>query len=313
MQGAQAPNEVVTVHADSFAAGETGTDDLDRAGVGPWLPEGGHEHGTIYNEEIRVAGGHALAFIAEGAGHGELDDVELLAGRGAEFLQTFQILREDGVVLFLGVWLDAGDEAVGFVETGHVVDVTVGVVADYAFAEPVDVGDAEVITQGLLNLVFGQAGVAVGVEQALLAGEQCTLAVDVDGAAFEDHIAHEAAEFKGFFDAGGDFVIEVVGRVFVAPGIVGPVSEGDLAGFEVFNEDGAVVAAPRVVGWVVVEGDAVEACTGAVAEAAGAGVKFFCGVDPDRLEAADGFDDAGEVVGDGPVFSGPSRVVVRPG
>jgi hypothetical protein len=73
------------------------------------------------------------------AGHGEFDDLKRAAGLVAGFLQPAAIVGEDFVVVVFGVGLDGGDDRALGDETGQVVHVAVGVVADDAFAEPDDV------------------------------------------------------------------------------------------------------------------------------------------------------------------------------
>lgn len=244
---------MVTINPDRLTAGETARDDFQSPRIRPGLAESGHEHRAVDDEEIRITRRHALPVKAEGARHGQLDDVEFFSGRGTKRFQPFEIRREDGVVFLLRIWFHAGDEAIGFVEAGHVVDVTVRVVADNALAEPENLVRPEIFFQGLLDLRPVQLGIAVGVEQALLAGEQEAFAIHVDRSAFEHHVVHETAQTGDTLDARRDLVVEIVGRIFVAPSVVGPIGQRDLAGGGVFDKNRPVVAAPSVVGGVVVE------------------------------------------------------------
>ncbi len=114
------------------------------------------------------------------------------------------------------------------------------VVAGRATVEPENLVDAEVVVEGLLDLLARDAGVALldlG-EEALLGGEEDSGSVGVDGAAFED----EAVGFAVFADdlgaelfhrvELGDVVRDLVVAapvVVLGPGVEVPVGDGDLA------------------------------------------------------------------------------------
>ncbi len=107
--------------------------------------------------------------------------------------QAVEVFGEGEVVLVVGVGFDGGEDGVFGDEAGDVVDVAVGVVAGAAAVEPDGLVDAEVVVEGLLEVLAGfvfvaEAGVALldfG-EEALFGGEEDAGAVGVDGAAFED-------------------------------------------------------------------------------------------------------------------------------
>src|SRR5207245_4031354 len=72
-------------------------------------------------------------------------------------------------------------------ETGEIVDVSAGLVVEYAPAQPDDVTHAEVLAQQPLDVGALEARIAVGVEEALLGDERRAFPVDVHGAAFVHH------------------------------------------------------------------------------------------------------------------------------
>lgn len=158
--------------------------------------------------------------------------------------------------------------------------------------------DAEGVAEAVLDLGAGEVGIAVGIEEYGFGGEELAEAVDFDGSSFEDHAAFEALEAEGGRDEARDVIIEVEGWEFAAPGVEIPVGDGDFAGFLVFEEDGAVVAAPDIVVGVVEEFDAFR--DGAVLEAEGAdGVVGGGGcVDADGFEVGDGGGDFREFLVD---------------
>ncbi len=175
-----------------FAGGEAGGDDVEGVAV-VGVVEGGDEDEAVGDVEVGVAGGEALAFEDDRGGHWELDDLEGVTCQVAEVAEAVEVFGEGQVIFVVGVGLDGGEDLVSGDEAGDVVDVAVGVVAGAAFVEPEDLFDAEVVVEGLLEvmagLVFGaEAGVALldlG-EEALFGGEEEACAVGVDAAAFED-------------------------------------------------------------------------------------------------------------------------------
>src|ERR1700730_13717431 len=71
-------------------------------------------------------------------------------------------------------------------ETRQVIYVSVRLVIEDTLPQPDHLADTEVIAQLVFNLLAAQAGVAVGIEQALLGNQHCAFAVDMQGAAFVD-------------------------------------------------------------------------------------------------------------------------------
>ena len=100
--------------------------------------------------------------------------------------------------------------------------MAVGMVVEQPVAEPDDALEAEVALQPLLDLRRVEAGVAVGVEQALLGGEDGARSVAVDRAAFEDPVGRGRAGRPRRSEALADRV--VAGQViFAAPAVEGEV------------------------------------------------------------------------------------------
>ncbi len=95
----------------------------------------------------------------------------------------------------------------------------------------------------LFDLVAGEVGVAVVVEEAGLGGEERAFAVDTDGAAFEDHVVSPEWDVEVAGDFIGDGVVFVPGVVLSTPGVE---SEGvaSQSAAVVDDEDWAVVSYP---------------------------------------------------------------------
>ena len=103
-----------------------------------------------------------------------------------------------------GSWLGSvvsGSTAVrmvsGATKRRDVVDVAVGVVAGDAAAEPEDLVDAQIVVKDPLQLLAAHAGVALlhFAQQALLGGEQHSLAIGIDRPAFENKRASRRSRF----------------------------------------------------------------------------------------------------------------------
>jgi hypothetical protein len=136
--------------------------------------------------------------------------------------------REVGVVAVTTVRDDQGARAD---EAADVVDVSVGVVARDARAEPQDLADAEVARQGALDAAPAEAWVArlQRLEEALFGRDEGAAAVHVDGAAFEHQVAASGARQptgqteEGGHDATETAIVPVI-RV-LRPAIEAPVHE----------------------------------------------------------------------------------------
>ena len=70
-------------------------------------------------------------------------------------------------------------------------------------------------------------GIAVGIEEDGLGGEELAASVDLDCAAFEDHSAFETGQAEGGGDAFGYCVVEIPGAEFPAPCIEFPIGDGE--------------------------------------------------------------------------------------
>ena len=190
--------------------------------------------------------------------------------------------------------------------------MAVGIVAGDALSEPEHAADAEHLAERTFDVGAGEFRVAVGVEEALLAGEEQAAAVAVDRAALEHHVAGKSTGAERARDAPRNRVVAVVRPVLPAPGVEAPVGERDFAGVAVLHENRAVVAAPRVVGRVIVKRDTRQIGAGLGAEPARPRLKTKGGVDMDVLETADGRDEAGEGRRDGGKTVRPRRAAVGP-
>jgi len=194
--------------------------------------------------------------------------------------------------------------------------MAVGVVPDDAVTEPEDVPDAEVGAEMGLDAGPVEPGVAVGIEETGLGRDERAPAVHVDRAALQDDPGrvHRQAQLGG--DARGDHVVEVVGRVFAAPGVVAPVHDGLLtrpARAGPLEEDRPVVAAPGIVGGVVMEEDVPAA--GALVGQPPADLLLHpraAHVDVHLLAVREMAHHAGEEAGHRTELSGPGRFLVRP-
>ena len=140
-----------------------------------------------------------------------------------------------------------GQHLAGTGEGGDEVDVAVGVaVLGEALPQPHHPLDAQVVAQPLLDLLARQCRVAVGVQQALLGGQQRPLAVDGHRAALEHEGRFVAAVAEAVDEQPADRLVGVVRRELPTPRVEAEVHAGALA-VTVEDEDRSAVAQPRVV------------------------------------------------------------------
>ena len=122
-----------------------------------------------------------------------------------------------------------------------------GLVVEDACAEPDRLFDSDIVGQRAFDLLARKAGIAVGIEQAFLGGDQRALAIDMDRAAFEHDGRTIAVGALDLGHLGGDQIVLVPGEVKApiepAPGIEDPVDRADRAA--VIDDKGrAAVAHP---------------------------------------------------------------------
>src|SRR4051812_7518481 len=235
MEGPKTPNQIVAVDGNDFAARKATADKIAGFGVAARLPELGHEYGSIDDEKIRIARRHALPAEGHRPRHRQFDDRKFSARWRAKPAQALEIVGQQTMVRIAPVGLNAGEEAVPLVESRDVVDMAVRIVADDPLAHPQYFVHAEVILQVLFDLRLGQVRVAIRIQEALLAGEQKSLAVHIDRAAFENHGVRESAQAQLARDETGYPVVEIVGPVLVAPHVEHPVGNRDLTGAAVLH------------------------------------------------------------------------------
>src|SRR5450759_2840501 len=122
--------------------------------------------------------------------------------------------------------------------------MSVGVVAGNSMLQPDDARSTQVIAQAAFDLPAAELGIAglYGAEQALLRGQQQTLSVDVDAAAFEHHLRREYGELEALAEEGGDGGV-FAPVVVLGPGIEAPRGEADFPG-DVLDEQGTIIARP---------------------------------------------------------------------
>src|SRR5207249_11145070 len=97
--------------------------------------------------------------------------------------------------------------------------VAVGVVTFDPVSQPENLPDPEEIAEPALDLRFGEARIAVGIEETLLAGEQRPRAVHLDAAPLEHHPRAQHRQAELFGDAGWNRVVLVARGILAAPGV----------------------------------------------------------------------------------------------
>jgi len=318
VEGAEAPNEVHGVDADNLAGGEAFGEDVEGVAVIE-VVEGGDQDDAVSDVEVGVAGGEALALKEDGAGHGERDDFKLLALQVAGLVKALEVLSQREVVFVRGVGFYGGDDLVLGDEAGDVIDVAVGVVSGTATMEPDGLLDAEMLTEGSLQLLTGDTGVALLDlrQEALFCGDKGASAVDVYAAAFEDQamtgnlwLALWHRVKAGYLL--GDLVVATP-VIVLGPGVEAPVGEGRFSSGGL-SEDGAGVTEPDAVCGPGVEVEAGEVSSATFADGFCAALSgIIVDEDVDVFYAGEVADDFRVDPGDGLEFVGPILWVVGPG
>ena len=182
--------------------------------------------------EIKINIGSQKPFAAAlDFGLRQFDDLEGATARVFCFGEAGDIFFEGGERGRIAALGAHRQNESGAGEAGDFVDMAVGFVVGGIAGEPDDFFDSEAGAQKRFDFGARQIGVAVGMQKALLGGEQSSFAVDAKRAAFHHERGADAFDFGAGGDAGGELVV-VFAIVFAAPGVEAPIYGGDLrAGF----------------------------------------------------------------------------------
>lgn len=192
-------------------------------------------------------------------------------------------------------------------ETGGLIDVAICIVADDAMSwEPDDVFGLEPDVKDFGHDFAGHTGVAIGVEEAAVGGEDSSFAIPFDGSAFEDKAGANGAQAESGGDSACGELVEVPWRVLAAPRIVVPIEDhAGPCGWGIGasgEEDGAVIAAPGIIDGNI-EPFWCEAGTASVAGGieevlSGVACMRVTGKDSEGFKFGDGGGEFGEFGGD---------------
>ena len=311
MQRPSLDEEDPAIDPDHLPPGEDLAQDPERRVIRR-LAVGRHQDAVVDDEEIGVARRQVATGEADGAGQGELDDLERGPVAQAHRAQAPEVLAHRAVVGRGGVVLRHRHEPAPADEAGEVVDMAVGVVVGQPLADPEDLVDRQALADGGVEGRVVAALGPVGVVLDGLGREQEAVARDLDAAALELEGIGEAADAAALGDARRDLVVER-GLELPAPAVELPVGEGDLAGAVVAHEDRPVVAAPDVVRRDIRQLDDRQVGLGRAQLALRLRAQRARGVDAHGLEAADGGGELRELGGDEVVVARPEGAVGRPG
>ena len=126
-----------------------------------------------------------------------------------------------------------------------------------AVTQPEDLLHSEIITEPLLDLLAGHGGVPVGMKQARLRGEEGSCPVGIDGPSLQDERRLEKRETEMAGYPGRDDIIIIKGRVLPSPCIVAEIIHGQRGSPASLHKNRTMVAAPWLVGGIVVKLDAL--------------------------------------------------------
>ena len=254
VETAESPDDVGAVDADDLAVGKTLFEDISGTSVVDALV-GWEDDFAVGDVEVGVGGWQTLVFVNHHIRHGQFNNGGLFAICQATLFQKLEVLLQGFVVLVPFVFLNGGDDGVGVDKSRKVVNMSVGVVAHNAVAQPDDVIYTVEVAEVFFNLLLVELRIAVGVEQAGLGGEQVSYPIDIDAAAFHNDVGREAFHVEVISNMDGNLGVEFV-RIFATPCVVVPIDEGSFGCVLSVEQEGwTMVATPSVVGWELVEDD----------------------------------------------------------
>src|ERR1700730_16878543 len=127
--------------------------------------------------------------------------------------------------------------------------MAIGVVAFNSLPEPKDFANTEIITKPFFDFVARKIWIPVLVQQATFGREQRARSVYVDGAALENHMWIKNRGLENFGDACWHDFIEIERGIFISPCVVIPIDDREFWLGCAREKNGAMIAAPRFVGW----------------------------------------------------------------
>src|SRR5262245_1361239 len=259
MNRAEYPDQIYAINTYDATVGKTPLQNFASLRV-VRMAIGGNQDRFVSDVEISVASGQTLILEIDRPRHWQFYDSQRLAVLIFHPQQAFVVIDQNSVIFVPGIVFDHCDDRVRRDEPRQVINVPIGVVADYTVAQPQDVRGPEVVFQILLDLFAVEMRVAVGIEQAGLGRDERAAPVDIQRTAF-----HYDAGLKEDFvhllgDARGNYVVQVVRRIFIAPGVVAPIDDRAFAPAAAVAHDvnRTVVSRPGVTGWIEMESHGVD-------------------------------------------------------
>jgi hypothetical protein len=294
-------------NTDRLTIGERLPDDLER-GLVLRDPSDGDDHPTVHEVEVQVRD-HDLPDAADfdPGVHRPVQDFDRPSASVPDPREHGSVLRESRGVGIVVPGRDRHHHRARTDELREPVDVTVGVaILDEPMREPDDRVDAEERAESLFDLLAAHRRIPVGVQETLLRGQQRSLPIHEERAAFQHEgclVATHAEMRREYFR---HTRVVVVREELLAPGVEPELDETHVPGL-VGDEDRAVVPHPGVV-----DRGLQGLHTGA---ASPAHVRRLPGVADhrDRLEHGDRTSDAGPLVLRGIQQGSPPFVAGGPG
>src|SRR6266487_3290490 len=141
MERAEPPHQIHGVNSSYNAPRKCLGDSVERHAI-VRIIKSRYKNGAISYVEVRVARGQALAIHRHRAGKRNRHYSERLCFRRR--LEATEIVHRPRVILIRWIRFVRQNHSVTRAEPRDVVDVTVGVVANSALAQPYSIGDAEI-------------------------------------------------------------------------------------------------------------------------------------------------------------------------
>ena len=148
--------------------------------------EDGNQDFLVADVEVCVACREPFVFVADHFGHRQLDNLQFVAVLINDCLaECHSSLLSTVICVVLVVFISA-DDGCWVDESGQVVNVAVGVVAQDSIFQPNKMASLQGSRIGIFSISFlPRLRIAVTVQQTLLSGKEGAFAVDIYGAAFQ--------------------------------------------------------------------------------------------------------------------------------
>ncbi len=171
-------------------------------------------------------------------------------------MQIGKILFKQEIILVTFIVLHYRQHGIFIDPSDRIIDMTIGVIAHNTFFHPQYLLHTIIIHQVGFDLRAVQPGIPVLVQQTTGRCQQRALSIEFNRPTFHDNsgVNHRNAQRLAY--PGGYHIIQVIGRIFIAPGVIAPIDDHFFLFRTGIDQEGrTMIPAPGIIGRMKIEAD----------------------------------------------------------